>query len=157
MRSRARRRRCRFECVARAAEAHDCAAQRARERPVSPPPPPFPAHRRAHLQRDLGQLYDDAMRLATDAPHHAGYRGGGEAVPADVLNRAHRLLLSTGGYDVEAAARDAHQLQVKVGGRGRPRGFPGACGAPDDYARPTHTRARRPAPPRSPALPAPRS
>ncbi len=67
----------------------------------------------APLQRDLGQLYDDAMRLASaDAPHHAG----ADAVPADVLNRAQRLLLSTGGYDVEAAARDAHQLHVNVSG-----------------------------------------
>lgn len=35
-------------------------------------------------------------------------------MPADVLNKAQRLLLSTGGYDVEAVARDAQQLQVKV-------------------------------------------
>ena len=55
------------------------------------------------------------MRLASaDAPHHAG----ADAVPADVLNRAHRLLLSTGGYDVEAAAR-AQVAWDRKGGAGR--------------------------------------
>jgi hypothetical protein len=39
-------------------------------------------------------------------------------VSSDVLNRAQRLLLATGGYDVEAAARDAAQLRVGGSGSG---------------------------------------
>lgn len=70
------------------------------------------------MQRDFGQLYEDAVKLASAAgvPPPMASSGADAAVPvpADVVNRAQRLLLSTGGYDVEATARDAQQLQVKV-------------------------------------------
>ena len=60
------------------------------------------------LQRDLSQLYEDAVRMGT------GARAGEQASAAEVMNRAQRLLLSTGGFDVEAAAREAQLLQLKV-------------------------------------------
>jgi hypothetical protein len=62
---------------------------------LAPPPPP---------QRGFSQLYEDAARLA----------GDGGAAPDAVISRAQRLLLSTGGFDVEAATRDAQELQLKV-------------------------------------------
>ena len=43
-----------------------------------------------------------------------GARAGEQASAAEVMNRAQRLLLSTGGFDVEAAAREAQLLQLKV-------------------------------------------
>jgi len=69
-------------------------------RPPSLPPP----------QRDLSVLYEDVMRLA----------GAETAVPVDFVNRAQRLLLANGGYDVEAARRAAQSLTVKVRGAGAP-------------------------------------
>ena len=68
-------------------------------------------------QRDFSQLFDDAERLAAPPLHANGHNDAVvdmSDVPPDVVNRAQRLLLSTGTFDVQAAERDAQELQFKV-------------------------------------------
>ena len=59
------------------------------------------------IKRDLAQLLDDALLLATAS--------AGPTLPGDVVNRAQRLLLSEGGFDVDASTRESRSLTLKVG------------------------------------------
>jgi hypothetical protein len=57
----------------------------------------------------LNQLYQDAIQLSG-----AVTVADAAANPQEHLGRAQRLLLTTGGIDVEAGAREAQQLELKV-------------------------------------------
>ena len=62
---------------------------------------------RALLQRDLHQICAEAVQLAeARAP---------ESSRQEELGRAQRLLMAAAGIDVEANAREAQQLDLKVG------------------------------------------
>lgn len=76
---------------------------------AQPSRPPRPRICASCAQRDLAQLYDDAQRLGG-----AATRDDDATVAPDVVNRAQRLLLLTGGFDIEAATREAHDLQLRV-------------------------------------------
>jgi hypothetical protein len=62
------------------------------------------------LQRGFDQLYQDAIELSgAVTPADAA------ANPQEHLGKAQRLLLTSAGIDVEAGAREAQQLELKVG------------------------------------------
>ena len=83
-----------------------CPSRRRQHRSVTHTPRPPSNSLPALLQRDLTQLYDDAVRMGATASEQAS--------AVEVMSRAQRLLLSTGGFDVESATREALQLQLKV-------------------------------------------